>query len=772
MAFWRKCHSPKCIVDKVNGGHGIIPFFGSGASSPAGIPILKELQEYLCRCIALSLGLAGSKSRRWNPRTDRWPEVIHESGEFGIDWRQLVSAAIQRRTGWQQRVFQEAYGAMAEWRSSLLFLSRIVQNADGDLELVAPEDEVVDTFFIHFTSRKRPAIVHRLLSLLVGPVNIPLILTTNFDELIEMAFEETGQRIVPFDIHNDRSLPPLRVLRDDLALLKLHGGRFGLRADYSLDSTVTDEDKRNFVSYFHGGTIDETEWGFPTKHPKRRPLSVKNDLMVVGFSGADGRIQQLLETCLYRLDKDFEIFWICYNENDVQNVIRFADGCAEKFPWLRNNEQIKIIPHQDPNLLMLEIAQMSTRNLPRRQSVFPSTAQICLPPKFEPIDDAFDREKVAEFGKKISAKIDQAVQSRKSRLVGVTSERTRNKNGKWKRCHGITRGMQIAFKQQVDRGRYCIWLDLDDVTSSDDLYEQLLHAMAKRVGIEDWPAVILNSDPTSQAKEVSRIASGLGRQWVIFINGREGAGTNMFDFNGNPSGWLACDPSDDYEDSELLDPTRNPSALIAFFSEITSEICPSVTVVFSYRDDPANENPLTRHLKSSGLGRFQAEPLRENLMQKKLKDARTRIMEQFPVGSPHRTLLIYILLFRRTRYLVSIVSKAKELYGCEFEDTNSIEVLRLLVEEHLIREKPGGFYWFHVPIRNQLRKALRLDLADCEDKAYQLELTGLERKIADWYVPAISFFQRSIGLLRGRHSLLPSGDSNQQRDRCRDTGRR
>jgi hypothetical protein len=52
------------ICTERNNGHGFVPFVGAGLSSPSGIPIVWELQNYLSRCITRALGV--DQSDAWN----------------------------------------------------------------------------------------------------------------------------------------------------------------------------------------------------------------------------------------------------------------------------------------------------------------------------------------------------------------------------------------------------------------------------------------------------------------------------------------------------------------------------------------------------------------------------------------------------------------------------------------------------------------------------------------------------------------------------------
>src|ERR1700722_1608375 len=60
-------------------GYGFVPFIGAGFSAPSGVPLVRDLQAYLARCICMALGAEGPTMRPWNPRADRWPPFIDRS---------------------------------------------------------------------------------------------------------------------------------------------------------------------------------------------------------------------------------------------------------------------------------------------------------------------------------------------------------------------------------------------------------------------------------------------------------------------------------------------------------------------------------------------------------------------------------------------------------------------------------------------------------------------------------------------------------------------
>ncbi len=235
------------------------------------------------------------------------------------EWERRASA---RTWDPEATVFQEALGALAEWRSSLLFLARLDSESagsvdNGTLYLNAPEQDVIDEFFLHVTKGKRPTLGHRMLAHLSPLLRIETILTVNFDELLEQAFETVRMPLSVYDVHLSSGLPPLTPFRAAPSLIKMHGSRYSLRADYSLDSMPTGNDQRQFERYFTTSLATDHE---PHK-------TFHSHLLVVGCSATD-RHSSPHQACIGKVAEQFKVFWVCYRVDEIHAVIALANGVA------------------------------------------------------------------------------------------------------------------------------------------------------------------------------------------------------------------------------------------------------------------------------------------------------------------------------------------------------------------------------------------------------------------------------------------------------------
>src|SRR5262249_8303309 len=73
--------------------------------------------------------------------------------------------------------------------------------------------DLTDVLFTSFEVGRNPTISHRYLAFLQRKLGIPLILTTNFDSLLERAFHQEGIFPKVFDVHRDAELPDAALVR-------------------------------------------------------------------------------------------------------------------------------------------------------------------------------------------------------------------------------------------------------------------------------------------------------------------------------------------------------------------------------------------------------------------------------------------------------------------------------------------------------------------------------------------------------------------------------
>ena len=232
------------IATDVAEGARFVPLLGAGFSAEAGIPTATELKTFLRYCVVRVL--AG-----WCPRTGTWPDLgtayqaAYDDARLAAPGDDALPAAVA------------ASGTRNDWREMLRFLAHYYRKPGAP---EAPEsivrgthsEAVIDRAFAHVTSGRSPALSHTMLAHLADSLRIHTILTTNFDSLVERAFEQLAMPLQVFDVHVRAGLPSSLLVLAERSIVKLHGSRFGLRADESLDGPPPRADEEQFVGYLQG----------------------------------------------------------------------------------------------------------------------------------------------------------------------------------------------------------------------------------------------------------------------------------------------------------------------------------------------------------------------------------------------------------------------------------------------------------------------------------------------------------------------------------------
>lgn len=246
----------------VDRGGRVVAMMGAGLSKPSGVPLIFEIKSYLESCIALAMQVApGATRNRSIPRLTGWPtfrELRERMPQDNTpeDLLKAGLAAARRAASPRAYLLEQALGAATEWRTALQFLARltIVKDDTGEeLRLAEVNQTVIDQLFWRLTVDRAPSLGHHMLAALAKRLRIDLILTPNFDTLIEQAFLNAEMAITPFDVHLSTGFPPAELVLDSTRpVIKMHGSNFGLRADFSLDAPPASEDVENFCKYISG----------------------------------------------------------------------------------------------------------------------------------------------------------------------------------------------------------------------------------------------------------------------------------------------------------------------------------------------------------------------------------------------------------------------------------------------------------------------------------------------------------------------------------------
>jgi hypothetical protein len=728
-------------------GFGFVPFIGAGLSAPSGVPLVWEIKSYLERCIGLALGVEEPGMRPWNPRTDQWPPFVDRERTASDDWWVKVRDEFERRRGADARdrqvvIFQEALGAMTEWRTALQFLARLVRERQGTalewkdlVAMDAPDQEVIDACMREVMKGKQPTLGHRMLASLGGLLRLNIILTTNFDDLLERAFVDARNQLTVFEVHLNSNLPSAAALSTQRSLVKLHGHRHSMRADYSLDALPSEADRWRFIEYLLSPVGRRTISDYERREPGTQDnLPFQSHLIVMGCSATERRVRSFIEHAWLHLDSAFKVHWLCHTRRDVENVLAFTrDFGLKNGGEIRSEERSRVLRYPHLGLLFLQMYQSIRRGLPYTGMIFPSVSRLAIPTLqaeqgelTDPITQAYVERKQSEILARLAEFRAPGYQFHKLAVVTSTPD-----------ARGATSVCAAIYDQLAERGDYCLWLDMNDISSSDDLFEQLLDAAYYRLGIENWMPVYVSKDPRKRGEEMRRLAQTKNASWVIFLNARETPGANVIEFDAEysekfPNDWLdqprgefaarrpatgpSKAPNEDSRDKERDDTqSEDPSRCQESFLELLTELCgpqsPSISVVVLCRQaDPKEDAPVIKGLRKNDM--IQHPTRLDRTCVAFAEDITLVKTLELTAGDPAKQRFLHALcLMQRVRLLSTVWSIAawfdfSDDKKNKFGRNDLLAYIDELEASGLVRRKPGGFIWMHTRARNRLRQLL------------------------------------------------------------------
>lgn len=633
------------IADEVFSGHGFVPFVGSGMSAPSGILMGQDFGNYLAYTIFRVLGREPKhnlrqdgwpkyprdeevdETRAWvkekfeqlcheyasepdfdennlvrsvkhntssditshhlwstrrplipllirSPKDETW-ETENLTRKFQEQFRKSLDWGVDAETGAFSRtsdrfVIESGLRSMHDWRSMLQFLAKVHKKGDRLVLSEKPDHSVIDSFNVHITRDRQINLGQKMLAHLAGPIRIRTVLTTNFDNLIELAFEKLLRPLKVVTVSNKGELPDPVTVRSKDTIVKLHGELSETRADFSLDDEPELKEKENFSRYIRG-EFDNSKQTDP----------IANHLIVMGFSGQDVRIIQMMK---YTLDTrtGVKIFWLCHGLHEPGRIRRLFGTEYES----------RVVIHQTerPDLFLYELYQHITLNLPAGGFSYQFTHKV--PPEkikndgdraflaghrintgrtvidsagYGIPDSLADRKlmrgKIAQdVGKRIFENIRQAKASRsrktdqlpeKNPIAEIRTDWVPNECGLSPRSltrmrlfftSGSAASMRVAFQELLSKHYHCLWLELQDYLKPEGLIQDVLRILALRVGSYQLEHVVLfpgkNVDLLTHLKRLLSFLGVSPGKWVLFFYGRS--------IPGAASGWhnLAWGPKD------------------------------------------------------------------------------------------------------------------------------------------------------------------------------------------------------------------------------------
>jgi hypothetical protein len=270
-----------------------------------------------------------------------------------IDFEDYI---LDRSMSYEEQMVEKGIRSLADWKQTLVFLSRVrfLDDNSGRKILDPIDTNVIDTFNIFITAGRKPSLGHKILAQLSKPLRFRTILTTNFDKLIEAAYEEIGNNLAVLPVSKKGELPQWEIVGATDTLVKLHGESQDTRSDLTLDEEPTNADKKTFTAYL-------TRFPRPlslTNHEIEKKSNHRSDrLLVIGYSGNDHRCVQLIKHWLETGQDNPRVYWVCFNDYDVKRV-------QTLFSSKKYADKVMITQTPRPELLLFELYQRVELTLP------------------------------------------------------------------------------------------------------------------------------------------------------------------------------------------------------------------------------------------------------------------------------------------------------------------------------------------------------------------------------------------------------------------------
>jgi hypothetical protein len=353
---------------------------------------------------------------------------------------------------------------------------------------------------------------------------IRLVLTTNFDSLIEAAFQDMRAHMRVESVHlQDLALPDPELIHQQNCVLKIHGERIETRADDTLNSPPSEEDKRRFFHYVQGH--------YPDSLTNARRF-VPGLLMVCGYSGSDLRCVQMIKHLL-DAEPRAKLLWVCHSQRDLQRLYRLFD--AQGYPIARRIEELDPVNIQmrpariiatvtdRTDLLLYELYQRLTLSLPPGGLSYEFAHPV--PPGTSFTQAPRTEEELSDLARRLIVAVQEEACSIKDPKVIVADGES-----------GLTGPLRQAFNVLSRKhGKHGIWFELEDYASVTSLAQDIFIVMALQLG--EFQKGYVNLECREGTTDWSELIETLLKrwgvdpsEWLIVLNARSGP--------GGCAGWL------------------------------------------------------------------------------------------------------------------------------------------------------------------------------------------------------------------------------------------
>jgi hypothetical protein len=434
---------------------------------------------------------------------------------------------------------ERAIRALHDWRAALHFLAELdAISVGGSMRPFVGQHEpsVIDSFNTHITRGRKPNLAHSMLAHLAEPLRTRIVLTTNFDTLLEDAFAQIDQPLTVFAVGSHSDLPPANTIHAQNTLVKLHGALMDTRADFSLDDMPSVGDKARFFHYITGGPPPKSTSNPLRREPQEQPPPfLPTHLLVIGYGGGDNRVIQQLKFVLDH-SPDTLIFWVCH---DNRNFLALQRLFLEK----DYKDRIVATVTDRGDLLLLELHQELTCALPRGGFSYQFSHDV--PPKLWKREEHRDKpgpgeggkggDEIARRVKALSHAVSRKNQQEREKQKEPLPTHVENRILFVDTASGLMAVLRDAFEILKRDGFSPIWVEMEDFANARELTHHLLQIIALRRGLFQLEHAVLMPHRFAEMVKTAKVPAEVWtdrffqmaryfgiqtEKWVIFFYGR------------------------------------------------------------------------------------------------------------------------------------------------------------------------------------------------------------------------------------------------------------
>ena len=275
--------------------------------------------------------------------------------------------ATERQLQLLTQRFSHQLGSTVAYRSLLYYLCENNQ-------------AIIDACIDHFIRDRAPTTTHQFIAYIICRLGSRIVLSTNFDPLLERALELEGVRTSVYEIQGGQSLPSIGLmLSQELSVVKLHGGAHQMQMGFDLDEPLS----RSALSSFY-----ELYDRLGDESGEQQPLTV-----VIGYSGGDRRVMDIVSERVraWRNEEAPNVLWInrwpkppkhldnaiamrkqyfCRASGSSGSGGRTPESTAGNREVIPANEPALHVHYRDARLFAADVFQALSESLPPAQSFY------------------------------------------------------------------------------------------------------------------------------------------------------------------------------------------------------------------------------------------------------------------------------------------------------------------------------------------------------------------------------------------------------------------